>query len=160
MFFTSHSHQEINIYDNIRKVASNEHILTRWGRDKMAAISNAFSWEKTYEFWLRFRWILFLRGELTIYQHYGFSWWLGADEATSHYLYLIQWRLQHLITSQHIFTGKSIKQVYIFMYIRKFFFKCVHLIHAFIVRLASLSWVWMKIYFIVIWGVITFPFSR
>ena len=49
--------------------------LTHWGRDKMAAISqttfsNAFSWMKMYEFHLRFHWNLFLRFELTIFQHW------------------------------------------------------------------------------------------
>ena len=48
--------------------------LTHWGRDKMAAIfqttfSNTFSWMKIYEFRLRFHKILFLRLQLTIFQH-------------------------------------------------------------------------------------------
>ena len=42
------------------------HVLTHWGRDKMAAISqttfsNAFSWMKMSKFRLKFHWILFLR---------------------------------------------------------------------------------------------------
>ena len=66
------------------------YVLTHWGRDKMAAIfqttfSNAFSRMKMYEFRLRFHWILFLRFELTIFQHW-FRKWLGADQATCHYL--------------------------------------------------------------------------
>ena len=49
--------------------------LTHWGRDKMAAVSqtmfsNAFSWMKIYEFWLIFHWSLFLRVQLTIFQHW------------------------------------------------------------------------------------------
>ena len=65
-------------------------LLTHWGRDKMAAISqttfqDAFSWMKMHEFRLRFHWSLFLRFELTIFQHW-FRQWLGADQATSHYL--------------------------------------------------------------------------
>ena len=65
-------------------------ILTQWGRDKMAVISqttllNAFSWMKMLEFWLTFHWSLFLRVQLTIFQHW-FRWWLGAQQATSHYL--------------------------------------------------------------------------
>ena len=65
-------------------------ILTHWGQDKMAAISqtafsNAFSWMKMYEFRLKFHWSLFLRVELTIFQHW-FRQWLGAVEATSYYL--------------------------------------------------------------------------
>ena len=64
--------------------------LTHWGRGKMAAIfqatsSNAFSWMKVYEFRLRFHWSVFLRVLITIFQHW-FWWWLGAGQATSHYL--------------------------------------------------------------------------
>ena len=41
-------------------------MLTHWGRDKMAAkylttFSNAFSWMKMYQFWLRFHWSLLSR---------------------------------------------------------------------------------------------------
>ena len=48
--------------------------LTHWGRDKMAVIfqttfSNAFSWMKMYELPFRFHWSLFLRVQLTIFQH-------------------------------------------------------------------------------------------
>ena len=74
--------------------------LTHWGRDKMAAIfqttySKAFSWMKMYKFWLKFHWSLFLRVQLTIIQH-RFRKWLGADQATSHYLnqgWKIYWRI-------------------------------------------------------------------
>ena len=74
--------------------------LTHWGRDKMAAISQtiiskAFSWMKMFEFWLRFHWIMFQRVQLTIFQHW-FGWWLGAGQATSHYLNqwcLVYWRI-------------------------------------------------------------------
>ena len=64
--------------------------LTHWGRDKKDAISqttfsNAFSWMKLLEFWLKFHWNLFLRVQLTIFQHW-FRYWLGAVQATSHYL--------------------------------------------------------------------------
>ena len=49
--------------------------ITHWGQDKMAAIfhttfSDAFTWMKMYEFWLRFHWSLFLRVQLTIFQHW------------------------------------------------------------------------------------------
>ena len=49
--------------------------LTHWGRDKMAAFSqmtfsNAFSSLKMFEFRLQFHWSLFLRFELTIFQHW------------------------------------------------------------------------------------------
>ena len=50
-------------------------ILTHWGWDNMAAISqsahsNAFPWMKIYEFRLKFHWSLFLRIQLTIFQHW------------------------------------------------------------------------------------------
>ena len=44
------------------------------------------------EFRLKFHWSLFLRVLWTIFQHW-FWWWLGADQATSHYLN--QCRLDH-----------------------------------------------------------------
>ena len=74
--------------------------LTHWGRDEMAAIfqtpfANGFSWMKLYEFRLKFHWSLFLGVELTIFQHW-FRLWLGADQATSHYLnqwWLVHWRI-------------------------------------------------------------------
>ena len=64
--------------------------LTHWGRDQIDAISqtifsNAFSWMKVFKFRLRFHWSLFLRVQLTIFQHW-FIQWLGAVQATSHYL--------------------------------------------------------------------------
>ena len=48
--------------------------LTHWGRDKMSffsqtTLSNAFSWMKMLEFRLRFHWSLFLRFQLTLFQH-------------------------------------------------------------------------------------------
>ena len=74
--------------------------LTHWGRDKMAAISqttfsSAFSWMKIYKFRLGFHWSLFLRVQLTIFQNW-FRQWLGAVQATSHYLnqwWLVYWRI-------------------------------------------------------------------
>ena len=38
-----------------------------------------------FEFRLKFHWSLFPRVQLTIFHHW-FRWWLGADQATSHYL--------------------------------------------------------------------------
>ena len=74
--------------------------LTHWGRDKMDVISqttgsSAFSWKKMFEFRLKFHWSLFLRVQLTIIQH-CFRQWLGAVQATSHYLkqwWLVHWRI-------------------------------------------------------------------
>ena len=50
-------------------------VLTRWGRDKIDAISqttssSAFSWMKMFEFRPKFQWGLFLRVQLTIFQHW------------------------------------------------------------------------------------------
>ena len=63
---------------------------THWGRDKMVTnfqttFSNAFSWMKMFKFRLRFHWSLFPRVQLAIFQHW-FRYWLGAEQATSHYL--------------------------------------------------------------------------
>ena len=44
-----------------------------------------FSWMKIYEFGFKFHWNLFLMVKLIIFQH-CFRWWLGANQATSHYL--------------------------------------------------------------------------
>ena len=50
-------------------------LLTHWGRDKMAAISqttfsSAFSWMQTFEFWIKFHWDLFAKVQLTTWQHW------------------------------------------------------------------------------------------
>ena len=74
--------------------------LTHWDRDQIDAISqttfsNAFSRMKMNEFRLGFHWSLFLMFELTIFQLW-FRLWLGADQATSHYLnqwWLVYWRI-------------------------------------------------------------------
>ena len=76
------------------------HGYQHWGRDKMVAVSqtmfsNAFSWMKMYEFRLKFQWSLFLRFQLIIFTHW-FRYWLGAVQATSHYLnqwWLVYWRI-------------------------------------------------------------------
>ena len=49
--------------------------LAHWGRGKMNAISqttfwSAFYWMKMFEFRLKFHWSLFLRDQLTIFQHW------------------------------------------------------------------------------------------
>ena len=60
---------------HLSEVNSIQCLLTHWGRDKMAAIyqttfTNAFPWMKMYEFRLKFHWSLFVRVQLTIYQHW------------------------------------------------------------------------------------------
>ena len=67
--YNSHSYEVIAAYIHMMKVH-----LTHWGRDKMAAISqstlpSAFSWKKKSELRLKFHWSLFLRVQLTIFQH-------------------------------------------------------------------------------------------
>ena len=87
-------------YERYQRKAGKRCYLTHWDRDRMADIfhttfSNAFSWMKMHEFWLRFHWSLFLRVQLTIFQHW-FREWLGAGQATSHCLnqwVLIYWRI-------------------------------------------------------------------
>ena len=44
-------------------------------------IFNAFS----FELWIKFHWNLFLWVQLTIIKH-CFRWWLGTEQAASHYL--------------------------------------------------------------------------
>ena len=72
--------------------------VTQWGRYKMAEISktfsNAFSWMKIYEFRLICHYNYFPMVKLTISQNW-FRYWLGTDQATSHYLnqwWQIYWR--------------------------------------------------------------------
>ena len=75
-----------------------ESALTHFGRDKMASISqtmfsNAFSWMKMCEFCLRLQWNLFPRVQSSIFHHL-IRQWLGADQATNHYMnhwWLVYW---------------------------------------------------------------------
>ena len=62
------------------------------GRCFTEDVSDAFSWITVYKFWLRFHWSLFLRDQLTIFQHW-FREWLGTYQVTSHYLN--QWWLDY-----------------------------------------------------------------
>ena len=67
-------------------------ILTHRGRDQMketsqTTFSNAFSRMKMKipEFWLKFHWKFYPIVQSTIFQHW-FRNWLGAGQATNHYL--------------------------------------------------------------------------
>ena len=62
--------------------------FSHWWSRTQTTFSNAFSWMKLYGFRFNFNWSLFLRVQLTLFQHW-FRKLLGADQATSHYLY--QW---------------------------------------------------------------------
>ena len=62
--------------------------LAHWGQDQMAAISqttmsNAFSWKKMLGFRLKFHWSFFPKGRIN---NIPSLVWLGAYQATSHYL--------------------------------------------------------------------------
>ena len=67
-----------NTFENVCKITSAIYLglngLTHWGRDKMDVISltfsSAFPWMKRFEFRLKFHWSLFLRVQLTIFQHW------------------------------------------------------------------------------------------
>ena len=67
-------------------------------RNRRHFVDDIFKWVfliKMYEFRLGFHWSLFLRFELTIFQHW-FRLWLGSSQATSHYLnqwWLVYWRI-------------------------------------------------------------------
>ena len=71
------SHKTIHVLQNVWQtvfIYSKPMALTHWGREKMAAVSqttllNAFSWINMFEFRLKFQWSLFLRFQLTIFQH-------------------------------------------------------------------------------------------
>ena len=90
-------------YDPLyRRTNASQRLLcwAHWVRDRMAAIfqttfSNWFSGMKLCEFRLKFHWSLLVRVKLTIFQHW-FRWWIGADQAPSHYLnqwWLVYWRI-------------------------------------------------------------------
>ena len=44
-----------------------------------------FSWMKIFILWLKLHWILLFRVKRTI-RHHWFGWWLGTEQAKSHYL--------------------------------------------------------------------------
>ena len=78
----------MQIPNHKRMQMTNMYPLTHWGRDEIDVILqttflNAFSFMKMYEFWSKFHWFV-PRVQLTIFQDW-FRWWLGADQATSHY---------------------------------------------------------------------------
>ena len=96
-------------------------ILTHWGRDKMAAISqtmfsNAFSWMKIYKFRLGFHWSLFPRVQLTISQHW-FRLWLDAVQATSNYLN--QWWLVY----RRIYASFGLNELNAWVYVKALIFR-------------------------------------
>ena len=74
----------------VAKYVGISHLINTLRPRQMDAISQttfskAFSWIKMFEFRLKFHWSLFPRVQLTIFQQW-FRLWLGAVQATSHYL--------------------------------------------------------------------------
>ena len=104
-------------------------ISTHWSRNEMDAISqttfwSAFSWMKMFEFRIRFHWSLFLRVQLMIIQHW-FRWWLGAVQATSHYLN--QWWLDYRRIYASLGLNELINAFWIPLYYRYIFIDALHI---------------------------------
>ena len=64
-----------SFHASVNKAGSTVHNLTHWGRHEIDAIlqttfSNTFSWMKMFKFRFNFHWSLFLRTQLTIFQHW------------------------------------------------------------------------------------------
>ena len=93
-------------------------LLTHWGWDNMATIfqtifSIAFSWMKMYVLQLKFHWSLFLRVQLTIFQHW-LGWWLGANQVTSHSLnqwWLVCWCIYTSLSLNELTTFYSHSEI-------------------------------------------------
>ena len=105
-------------------------------RQKCRHYADIFIWifgMKMYSFLLKFHWHLFQRVQLIKFQHW-FRWWLGADQATSHYpkqWSLVYWRiyaspgLNELIVMLSIngYDGKSD----IYVNLKAIHISCIHL---------------------------------
>ena len=88
--------------------------------------SNAFSSKKMFEFRLQFHWSLFLRVQLTIFQHW-FRKWLVADQATSHYLtkcWLVHWRIYASLGLNDWRPGATDNENRSVIKLSPFFFRC------------------------------------
>ena len=77
-------------FHSIQLIYTRDGYLSHWGRDKMENLSltifpNVFSSINVIEFWLKFHWSVFLKPQLTIFQHW-FRWWLGVVQAAGHYM--------------------------------------------------------------------------
>ena len=67
-------------------------IMRKWNPFRRRHLQAHFLEWKCFELRLKFHWSLFLRVQLTIFQHW-FRWWIGAVQATSQYMN--QWWLVH-----------------------------------------------------------------
>ena len=94
--------------------------LTHWGRDKMTDVpqtmfSNAFSWMKMYEFRLKFHLSLFLRFQLTIFQHW-FRYWLGTVNLLTHICITrpqwVKWTPLFTLSGKHMINKNSVVNIY------------------------------------------------
>ena len=71
---------------------------TKWPPFRKTTLANAFLWMKMLEFRLKFHWSLFIRVQLTIFLQW-FRWWLGAVQATNHYLNQWWWDYRRIYAS-------------------------------------------------------------
>ena len=93
----------IRTYLNHATILCNSCLLTHWGRDQIDAISqttfsSAFSRNEMNEFRLGFHWSLFLRFELTTFQHWYvqiMAWCRPGDKSLSEPMMvsLLTWRI-------------------------------------------------------------------
>ena len=99
-------------FHSIQLIYTHDGYLSHWGRDKMENVSqtifpNVFSSINVIEFWLTFHWSVFLKPQLTIFQHW-FRWWLGAVQAAGHYMN--QWWLFFPYAYMHHSASMSSRQ--------------------------------------------------
>ena len=93
--------------------------LSHWSRNNMAVMfqttfSNAVSWTKIYQFWLKFHWNLIVKVQLTIVQHW-LRQWLGTNQATGHCVKqwgLVYWRIYASLGLNEIINLKDMWQTY------------------------------------------------
>ena len=76
--------------------------------------SNAFSWMKMYEFRLKFHLSLFLRFQLTIFQHW-FRYWLGAVNLLTHICITrpqwVKWTPLFTLSGKHMINKNSVVNI-------------------------------------------------
>ena len=122
--------------------------------------SNAFSWMKKREFRVKSHRNLLLRLQLTISQHW-FRYWLGAEEATSHYLNqcwpcllthtcvtLPRWVKQTMFEGGRQHDGFFVNDEFVFPYWKRSVYQCISVwrndtkrqIHAYISSTQHIKW--------------------
>ena len=73
----------------------------------LMTISNSFSWMKIMIVWAKFHWRVHPRTQLKISWHW-FIYWLGTEQATSHYLKPLWSRYMHWVKYNPILCFKSV----------------------------------------------------